>query len=69
MYIFTAITFVVIYLYYYLFFKSAKFTYHPFENNYHKDQPDFFYEEVFIPTQNGNKLGLVSQKTWQRKKH
>ncbi len=64
MYIFTAII-VCCYLFVllFVFLNQRNLLYHPFENNYHKDQPDFFYEEVFIPTPNGNKL-----KAWFHKK-
>ncbi len=47
----------------FIFFYQRNLLYHPFENNYTKDQPDFSYEEVFISTPNGNSL-----KGWFHKK-
>tara|TARA_A100001015_G_C14865129_1_gene661968 strand:+ start:197 stop:988 length:792 start_codon:yes stop_codon:yes gene_type:complete len=47
----------------FVFFNQRNLLYHPFENNYNKDQANFSYEEVSIPTPNGNSL-----KGWFHKK-
>ena len=47
----------------FIFFNQRNLLYHPFENNYNKDQANFSYEEVFIPTSDGNSL-----KGWFHKK-
>jgi len=40
----------------FVFFYQRNLLYHPFENNYSSDKINFSYEEVFIPTSNGNNL-------------
>ena len=47
----------------FVFFNQRNLLYHPFENNYNKDSANFSYEEIFIPTSNGNTL-----KAWFHKK-
>ena len=36
----------------FVFFNQRNLLYHPFENNYNKDEANFSYDEVFIPTSN-----------------
>jgi fermentation-respiration switch protein FrsA (DUF1100 family) len=48
---------------FFVFFNQRNLLYHPFENNYNKDEANFSYEEIFIPTSNGNNL-----KAWFHKK-
>ncbi len=63
---YTAVAIIILcYLFvvFFVFFNQRNLLYHPFENNYTKDQPDFSYEEVFISTPNGNSL-----KGWFHKK-
>ena len=47
----------------FVFFYQRNLLYHPFENNYSTHQINFSYEEVFIPTFDGNNL-----KGWFHKK-
>tara|TARA_B100000686_G_C16603365_1_gene869866 strand:+ start:184 stop:933 length:750 start_codon:yes stop_codon:yes gene_type:complete len=47
----------------FIFFYQRNLLYHPFENNYTTDEANFSYEEIFIPTSNGQKL-----KAWFHKK-
>ena len=47
----------------FVFFYQRNLLYHPFENNYSTHQINFSYEEVFIPTFDGNTL-----KGWFHKK-
>ncbi len=48
---------------FFVFFNQRNLLYHPSENNYNTDQAKFSYEEIFIPTTNGNNL-----KAWFHKK-
>ena len=36
----------------FVFFNQRNLLYHPFENNYNKDEANFSYDEVLIPTSN-----------------
>ena len=47
----------------FVFFYQRNLLYHPFENNYSTHETKFSYEEVFIPTSDGNNL-----KGWFHKK-
>ena len=47
----------------FVFFNQRNLLYHPFENNYNKDEANFSYDEVFIPTSNGRYV-----KGWFHKK-
>ena len=49
---------------FFVFFNQRNLLYHPFENNYNTDEANFSYEEIFIPTSNGNNL-----KAWFHKKN
>ena len=61
----TAVIIILCYLLvvFFVFFNQRNLLYHPFENNYNTDEPNFSYEEIFIPTSNGNTL-----KAWFHKK-
>ena len=61
----TAVIIILCYLLvvFFVFFNQRNLLYHPFENNYNTDEPNFSYEEIFIPTTNGNNL-----KAWFHKK-
>ena len=63
---FTAITAIILcylLIVVFVFFYQRNLLYHPFENNYSTHQTNFSYEEVFIPTFDGNTL-----KGWFHKK-
>ena len=63
---FTSVTIVIscyLLLVVFIFFYQRNLLYHPFENNYTTDEANFSYEEIFIPTSNGQKL-----KAWFHKK-
>ena len=62
----TAVIIILCYLLlvFYVFFNQRNLLYHPFENNYSSDVANFSYEEIFIPTSNGNNL-----KAWFHKKN
>ena len=61
----TAVIIILCYLLivFFVFFNQRNLLYHPSENNYNTDQAKFSYEEIFIPTTNGNNL-----KAWFHKK-
>ena len=53
----------------FVFFYQRNLLYHPFENNYSTHQINFSYEEVFIPTFDGNTLkGRFHKKDLNSKK-
>ena len=62
----TAVIIILCYLLlvFFVFFNQRNLLYHPFENNYSSDVANFSYEEIFIPTSNGNNL-----KAWFHKKN
>ena len=62
----TAVIIILCYLLlvFYVFFNQRNLLYHPFENNYNSYEANFSYEEIFIPTSNGNNL-----KAWFHKKN
>ena len=65
-YMYTAVVIIILcYLLvvFFVFFNQRNLLYHPFENYYNSDQANFSYEEIFIPTPNGNSL-----KAWFHKK-
>tara|TARA_Y100001970_G_scaffold284732_1_gene402718 strand:+ start:904 stop:1725 length:822 start_codon:yes stop_codon:yes gene_type:complete len=58
-YMFTLVTiFILCYLLIVIFvyFNQRNLLYHPFENNYNKDEANFSYEEIFVTTSDGIKL-------------
>ena len=61
----TAVIIILCYLLvvFFVFFNQRNLLYHPFENNYNTDEPNFSYKEIFIPTSNENTL-----KAWFHKK-
>ena len=62
----TAVIIILCYLIvvFFVFFNQRNLLYHPFENNYNSYEANFSYEEIFIPTSNGNNL-----KAWFHKKN
>ena len=62
----TAVIIILCYLLvvFFVFFNQRNLLYHPFENNYNSYEANFSYEEIFIPTSNGNNL-----KAWFHKKN
>ena len=65
MYTITAIIiFCYLFIVVFVFFNQRNLLYHPFENNYNKDEANFSYDEVFIPTSNNRNI-----KGWFHKKN
>ena len=62
----TAVIIILCYLLviFFVYFNQRNLLYHPFENNYNSDEANFPYEEIYIPTSNGNNL-----KAWFHKKN
>ena len=53
----------------FVFFNQRNLLYHPFENNYNKDEASFTYDEIFIPTSNERYIkGWFHKKDLKKKK-